>query len=78
MAWVAAVVQIQSPAQEVPHATEVAKKKKGPNSSHLNFFSQSSCRGAVETNSTRNHDVAGLIPGLTLWVKDLALPLAVV
>ena len=24
------------------------------------------------TNLTRNHDVAGLIPGLTQWVKDLA------
>ena len=33
----------------------------------------SSCRGAVETNATRNHEVAGLIPGLVQWVKDLAL-----
>ena len=28
-------------------------------------------RGAVETNPTRNHEGAGLIPGLNHWVKDL-------
>ena len=34
---------------------------------------RSSRRGSVETNPTRNHGVAGLIPGLAQWVKDPVL-----
>ena len=34
----------------------------------------SSHHGAAETNLARNHEVADLIPGITQWVKDQALP----
>ena len=34
---------------------------------------RSSCLAPAETNLTRNHKVAGSRPGLTQWVKDLAL-----
>ena len=35
---------------------------------------RSYCRGAVEVNLTRNHEVADSSPGLTQGVKDPALP----
>ena len=41
----------------------------------LNFkknLEWSSHRGAVEMNLTRNHEIAGSIPGLYQWVKDPA------
>ena len=34
---------------------------------------RSFCRGAAEMNLTGNLEVAGMIPGLSQWVKDLVL-----
>ena len=39
---------------------------------------QSSHCGSVATNLTNTHEDASLIPGLAQWVRDLALPWAVV
>ena len=32
------------------------------------------CHGAAEMNLNSNHEVAGLIPSLAQWIKDLVLP----
>ena len=37
------------------------------------IFASSHC-GAEKTNLTRNHEVAGSIPGLAQWVKNPVLP----
>lgn len=41
-----------------------------------NIKDRSSHLGAAEKNLTRKHEFAGSIPGLTQWIKDLALPQA--
>ena len=52
----------------------VQLKKKNPHFIVNNWSIGSSLRGALETNLTRIHEDAGLIPGLDQWVRDLALP----
>ena len=46
-----------------------AKKWQVKNLSFCSFH-----RGRAETKPTSNHENAGLIPGLTQWVMDPALP----
>ena len=41
---------------------------------HSQYTYGSSHCGAVETNLTSVHEVAGSIPGLVQWVGDPALP----
>ena len=69
MVWVAAVAQVQSLAQELPHAAGVAKKTQN--------------NLGLETDSQvwiPDHPLScgASIYGLAWWVKDLALPCAVV
>ena len=45
----------------------------GRNMDLKNASGEEFCRGAAETNPTRNHEVSGSIPGLAQCVKDLAL-----
>ena len=40
---------------------------------HLRMFLGVPIMAQWLTNPTRSHEVLGLIPGLTQWVKDLAL-----
>ena len=47
-------------------ASMINKTKQNKTTNNSSF-----CRGAAETNLTRNHEVVGSIPGLTQWVKDL-------
>ena len=47
---------------------------KKPNNTIKNEQKRNSCHGTAERNPTSNNEVAGLIPGPTQWVKDLALP----
>ena len=52
------------------------KKSKSPLTDEWikKMWYRSSRSGTIETNLTRNHEVAGLSPGLAQWIKDLGLP----
>lgn len=47
--------------------TKTLKKKK------KDSCNRSSCCGAAQANQVSIHDNAGWIPGLTSWIRDLAL-----
>ena len=73
---VAAVALTGPLAWEPPYAAGAAlksKKEDKPKTEPTKEYKEFPL-GAAETNPTRNHEVVGLIPGLTQWVKDLTLP----
>ena len=51
----------------------LTKSNLNPSINLIEKHSGSSHHGTAETNPDRNSEVVGLIPGLALWIKDLAL-----
>ena len=58
---------------KLPCMKQMSNKDILYNTGNYSTYSRSSRRGAVVMNLTRNHEVAGLIPGLVQRVKDPAL-----
>ena len=61
MVRVAAAAWVQSLAQELPHAEDVAERKRKM---------RSSLCGSAVMNLTSIHENSGSIPGLAQWVKE--------
>ena len=57
-----------------PGGVTVLTTKQKREGGSLKITTRSSHHGAAEMNQTGNHVVAGLVPGLAQWVRDLVLP----
>ena len=79
MAQVPAAAPILSLAQEIPCTTGRAIKEKGEKIYFMCIQLEKKNLGVPVvaqclTNTNRNHEVAGSVPGFAHWVKNPALP----